>query len=174
LLAESFGEARDFAAAFGGEDYGSGSRRREERKIHRIVRTMGLEWRRGVGVGGAGSRGRGDGAWFTVCSSRFAVAEWGGGLVVAGVFEAWGARFGVGQWRGGRWGSVGGGGPVVEVVEVVDGVVREAFVVEEVAGVVPAAGVTEVEGLATEVLGDLGEVVFGVHGWIELGVGSGE
>ena len=52
-----------------------------------------------------------------------------------------------------------GGGPVVEVLEVVEGVICEAVLGEEVTGVLPEAFGAEVEDAAAEFLGDIGEVV---------------
>jgi hypothetical protein len=66
--------------------------------------------------------------------------------------------------RIGSWGRFfeDGGSPVVKVVHVVERVVSEAVFMEEIAGIAPAAGIAEVECLATELLGDVGEEVFGM------------
>ena len=53
-----------------------------------------------------------------------------------------------------------GGSPTVEVVHVVEGVVDVTFLMQEVAGVVPATRVAEVEHLPAEFLGNVGEEVF--------------
>jgi len=52
-----------------------------------------------------------------------------------------------------------GGGPVVEALEVVKGVIGEAVLEQEIACVLPEAFGAEVEDAAAEFLGDIGEVV---------------